>query len=73
MKPNYIKGSICMMVMLLATLVADGQTQTSRKTAYNDGSYNSYDRIHNENGKNVEEIQMVWDDKTYKWSWLTTK
>jgi len=66
MKPNYIKGSICMMVMLLATLVADAQTKTSRKTAYNAGSYNSYDRTHNENGKNVEEIQMVWDDKTYK-------
>jgi colicin import membrane protein len=73
MKPNYIKGGICMAAMLLTTLAANAQVKTSRKTAYNGGRYDSYDVTRNEQGKHIEEIQMMWDDKTYKMELVNNK
>jgi len=66
MKTNYIKSSLLLIVALFTLMTAKAQTSVSGKTAYNGREYISYDRIHNENGKQVEQIQSNIDDKLYK-------
>jgi colicin import membrane protein len=56
---------IWLMGILLASMTATAQTKPG-KTAYNDGSRNSYDHINIINGKRLEHIQMEWKNKTYK-------
>jgi colicin import membrane protein len=72
MKTNYIKSSPLLMVALFALMAAKAQTTAPGKTAYDDGGY-SYDRIHKENGKQVENIQTNWDDKLYKIEFINDK
>src|SRR5882724_9534357 len=66
MKTIYIKGSICLLAICLATLVAKAQTKPSTKIAYNTGRHSSYDKTSTEQGRHVERIEMDWNDKTYK-------
>jgi colicin import membrane protein len=73
MKTNYIKCGLWLMAALLATFAAKAQTSAPGKTAYNSGSYNSYDRINTENGKQVETIQAYIDDKQYKMELVNDK
>ncbi len=72
MKTHYIKCSLWLVAALLSTLAAKAQTSVSGKTAYA-GTYNSYDRIHGENGKQVETIQANLDDKVYKMELVNDK
>ncbi len=66
MKTNYMKCILWLIVAIFTTFVAKAQTSPSGKTAFNTESYNSYDRIRNENSKQVELIQSNMDDKVYK-------
>ena len=55
-----------LMGMLLAATSVSAQTKKLAKTAYDDDRYNNYDRIHNVDGKKVEDMQMHRDGKVYK-------
>jgi len=66
MKTNYLNGSICLIAMLFMALASGAQTKPSVKTAYNISSYNTYDRTLNEQGKQIERIQIDWNGRTYK-------
>jgi colicin import membrane protein len=73
MKTNYMKCSLWLMAALFTVMTAKAQTSASGKTAYNAREYNSYDRIHNENGKQVELIQSNMDDNVYKMELINGK
>jgi len=66
MKTNYIKCSLWLVAVVFTAITVKAQTSVSGKTTYNAGEFNSFDRIHNENGKQVELIQSNMDDKVYK-------
>src|SRR6201995_2591309 len=58
-----IKKMIWIAAIGLAAMQASAQTKSD---ITDDNGHNSYDRIHNQNGRQVEEIQMWMHDKAYK-------
>ncbi|HEY9000902.1 MAG TPA: hypothetical protein VIM89_06095 [Mucilaginibacter sp.] len=69
MKAKYLG----LMGMLLAAMTVSAQIKKSAKTAYDDDSYNSYDRIHTVEGKKVEDIKVNRNDKVYKAEFVNEK
>jgi len=72
MKKNYLKRSLWLAAILLASLGVRAQTQTTAKTAYDEG-LNKYYRIRNEDGKRTERIQTEYEGKIYKMEWVNEK
>jgi colicin import membrane protein len=73
MKTSYLKRSLWLAAILLTSLCAKAQTNTTAKTAYDDEDRGTYYRIHNDGTKRTERTRMEYKGKTYKMEMVDEK